>query len=197
MVSYSEALKFILQWEGGFVDDPDDHGGRTNEGITQKAYHAYLESHGRSDSDVKNITDAEVADIYRSSYWLIARCDKLSSELSFCHFDTAVNMGSNRAAKILQRASGCPEDGEIGTKTLDACAAIDEKKAIIAYCDIRDGLYHAFASKPNQTKFLKGWMNRLNSLRVVLHIRAPDRGGFKAEPTQRIPDIAEGDGLSA
>jgi lysozyme family protein len=197
MTTYTEALKFVLQWEGGFVDDPDDHGGRTNKGITQKVYNAYLVRLGRPGNDVKDITDAEVADIYRNNYWLVAKCDKLSSELAFCHFDTAVNMGTNRAAKILQRASGCSEDGVIGSQTLEACTAIDEKKAIVAYCSVRDGLYHAFASKPGQQKFLKGWMNRLNSLRVALHIQAPSRDRVRPEPTQRIPDVVEGAGLDA
>lgn len=34
------ALKFVLRWEGGFVDHPDDPGGRTNKGVTQKVYDA-------------------------------------------------------------------------------------------------------------------------------------------------------------
>ena len=34
--AYNDALAFVLRWEGGFVDDPDDHGGRTMKGVTQK-----------------------------------------------------------------------------------------------------------------------------------------------------------------
>lgn len=197
MTTYAQALKFVLLWEGGFVDDPDDHGGRTNKGITQKVYNAYLVKLGRAGNDVKNISDAEVADIYRNNYWLVAKCDKLTSELAFCHFDCAVNMGTNRAAKLLQRATGCAEDGAIGSTTLAACAAMDEKKAVTAYCNARDALYHVFATRPGQKKFLKGWMNRLNSLRVALGIMNKSRDSSAPEPTHRIPDMPDGTDLEA
>jgi lysozyme family protein len=29
-----QALRFTLQWEGGYVDDPRDPGGATNKGVT-------------------------------------------------------------------------------------------------------------------------------------------------------------------
>lgn len=35
---FTRAITFILKWEGGFSDDPDDRGGRTNKGVTQKVY---------------------------------------------------------------------------------------------------------------------------------------------------------------
>lgn len=191
MTTYDQALKFVLQWEGGFVDDPADHGGRTMKGVTQSVYDAYLAGKGQAHKDVKNIPEAEVAEIYRNGYWLKAHCDKLASELAFCHFDTAVNMGTNRAIKILQRATGCSDDGVFGEQTLAACAAIDEKKAFTEYCKVRETLYRSFAQRPNQQKFLKGWMNRLTSLRRSLGIG--DRGTVIApEVTERIADQPDG-----
>jgi len=35
---FAAALPFVLRWEGGYVDHPDDPGGRTNKGVTQKTY---------------------------------------------------------------------------------------------------------------------------------------------------------------
>lgn len=34
MAIANKLVPFILQWEGGFVNDPDDLGGATNKGIT-------------------------------------------------------------------------------------------------------------------------------------------------------------------
>lgn len=33
--------KFILSWEGGFANDPDDLGGATNSGVTLSTYRMY------------------------------------------------------------------------------------------------------------------------------------------------------------
>ena len=58
------ALNFVLEREGGYVNDPDDKGGATNKGITQNTYNSWLKSVGKPAKDVKNITDAEVKEIY-------------------------------------------------------------------------------------------------------------------------------------
>lgn len=63
MADFKKALKKVLKWEGGFVDDPDDLGGRTNKGITQRTYNIYYSG------DVKDITDEQVEAIYKSGFW--------------------------------------------------------------------------------------------------------------------------------
>lgn len=193
MYAYRDALNFVLKWEGGFVDDPDDRGGRTNKGVTQGTYDIYLKRKSQPPKDVLHISEGEVADIYRSMYWKGAKCDLLRDKLAFCHFDTAVNMGPRRAVRIVQRATGCAEDGIFGPATQKACEACDLGEALISYCEIRGGLYRTFASRPKQQKFLRGWMNRLNSLRRTLGLPVPEGlGDIVPEPTARISDLAEG-----
>ncbi len=198
MSGYSQALNFVLRWEGGFVDDPDDRGGRTNKGVTQSTYDSWRSRKSLSSKDVLHITDEEVADIYRTMYWKGARCDQLRDRLAFCHFDTAVNMGPRRAILILQRATGCEEDGDFGPGTKRACDRCDIEATIQTYTEIRATFYHMFAMKPGQDKFLKGWMNRLNSLRKTLGLPATEAVGSNApDTTARIPDLAEGQALEA
>ena len=192
MFGYKDALRFVLRWEGGFVDDPADRGGRTNKGVTQATYDSYRKRQSQSPKDVLHITDDEVADIYESMYWKRARCHLLRDRLAFCHFDTAINMGPNRAVRIIQRSTGCTEDGIFGPGTQKACEDCDLGQALIAYCDIREGLYRRFASRPRQDRFLKGWMNRLNSLRRTLGL--PGYEGLEdivPELTVRIEDLLE------
>ena len=74
---FKKALKFVLDREGGYVNNPNDRGGATNKGITQNTYNAYLKGIGRASCDVRNITDAEVEKIYYSRYWLSANCHKM------------------------------------------------------------------------------------------------------------------------
>jgi len=192
--SFTAALPFVLRWEGGFVDDPDDHGGRTNKGVTQRVFSAWRANQGMAQQDVKQISDQEVASIYFNNYWLTAKCDALRSKLDLAAFDTAVNMGPNRAIKILQQAVGSEPDGKFGPNTEAACDSCDIGEAMINYCDVREGIYRTLAANPGQDKFLKGWLNRLNALRHELGLPGfestiePDPG----LPAPPVPDLDPG-----
>jgi lysozyme family protein len=199
--AFGGSLPFILRWEGGFVDDPADHGGRTNRGVTQNVYHAWRADQGLPQQDVQQINDQEVAAIYFQRYWLPAKCDELRSKLDLAAFDTAVNMGPNRAIKILQEAVGSRADGAFGPATKAACDSCDLGEAMINYCDVREGLYRTFAQRPGQDRFLKGWLNRLNALRHELGLPgfegATEPEPDPATPAPNIPDLREGAPLEA
>ena len=45
-MSFRAALPFVLRWEGGFVHHPDDPGGATNQGVTQRVYDAWRAAEG-------------------------------------------------------------------------------------------------------------------------------------------------------
>jgi lysozyme family protein len=168
---FQKALQFVLHWEGGFVDDPDDHGGRTNKGITQRVYDAYRTSKGLPAQDVKIISDDETSAIYFENYWLAAKCNDINPELGIALFDTAVNLGDRHALLLMQEATGCPSaDGVYGPQTqaaLDSCSVPD---AASRFCMLREQFYRDLANKPGQGKFLNGWLTRLNALRTELGI---------------------------
>ncbi len=46
--------KFILSWEGGFANDPDDLGGATNSGVTLSTYRMYY-GQDKTVEDLKNM----------------------------------------------------------------------------------------------------------------------------------------------
>lgn len=144
---FKKALKFVLKWEGGYVNNPEDKGGATNKGITQYTYNAWLKSHALSFRDVKNITQDEVEQIYYKNYWLKAGCSNMSPKFAVLAFDTAVNMGIARVSQFLKAASWkYPE------------------KFIAA----REAKYKEFAKYGNQKIFLKGWLNRLEDLKKFI-----------------------------
>lgn len=148
---FKTALKFVLKWEGGYVDDVDDHGGATNKGITQFTYNSYLKSIGQASKPVKNITQAEVEAIYYKRYWLAAKCNTMSKQFAVLAFDTAVNMGTG-----IVKATGMTRVQEF----MKAAEYKYPEKFIAA----REAKYKEFAQYGNQKKFLKGWLNRLNDL---------------------------------
>ncbi len=164
--AFEASLPFILRWEGGYVNHPNDPGGATNKGVTQRVYDDWRGKKGLARRTVKQIEDAEVHAIYESGYWLPPRCDILQRQLDVVQFDTAVNMGVGRAVRFLQEAVGCAVDGGFGPNTERAVAGCDLGGAIIAYCDAREAYYHRLAERnPKLKVFLKGWMNRINALR--------------------------------
>ncbi len=57
--AFEESLPFIMRWEGGYVDHPDDPGGRTNKGVTQKTYDAWRARQGMAARHVRSIEDEE------------------------------------------------------------------------------------------------------------------------------------------
>ncbi|MDK1388851.1 glycosyl hydrolase 108 family protein [Sinorhizobium sp. 8-89] len=191
-----DSMRFIMKWEGGFVDDPDDRGGRTNRGITQKVYNDWRRGIGQPSRDVKQIGDEEVQAIYDGNYWIPAGCDLLRRNLDLAQFDTAVNMGTGRAIRILQEAVGTRVDGQFGPTTKRACDACDLGTTLTHYTQIREGLYRRFSEAPGQSKFLRGWMNRLNDLRREIGLpgfeHIPQKPDFGDMPyIARIPDLPE------
>ncbi|QTX33201.1 hypothetical protein KAR29_04715 [Aminithiophilus ramosus] len=187
---FDEILAVTLGYEGGFSDDPDDRGGATNLGITEgtlaRAHKAGVVGH----CDVKRLTRAEAAAIYRRFYWDPIGGDRLPAPLDMVLFDAAVNCGVGAAVKHLQEAlnallpgNSVSVDGGFGAKTLAALKAVIaqdaaitkanpalEPHAILRYLTLdvlmnRVELYDAIADRdPSQRKFLRGWIHRVVNL---------------------------------
>jgi lysozyme family protein len=115
---FAHWLPHILKHEGGWANHPRDPGGATMKGVIQRTYDSWRDRQGQPRQSVRNITDADVAAIYRRDYWDAIKGDDLPAGVDYCIFDFAVNSGINRASRYLQRAVGAGEDGAIGPATL-------------------------------------------------------------------------------
>jgi lysozyme family protein len=162
--NFEKSLQLILKFEGGYVNDPNDHGGATNKGVTQTVYDEYRKSLNKSSQSVKDITDEEVKDLYYKKYWIVAMCDKLPLDVDTVHFDMAVNAGPKQAAKLLQRSVGVADDGVIGPATLAKVTSTNPKAIIRQYINKRIEFYIGLVmNNLSQIKFLNGWILRANS----------------------------------
>ena len=72
-------MPFILQWEGGFVNNPLDRGGATNRGVTLATYRAFYGKDATVEQ-LKNITDEQWMHIFRTGYWDKWQADRISSQ---------------------------------------------------------------------------------------------------------------------
>lgn len=194
--AFDAVLPFTLRWEGGFVDHPADPGGATNKGVTQKVYDKWRTDNGKAAQSVRLLEDDEMRAIYEGSYWTPAACPMLSQPLDLLQFDTAVNMGTGRAVRFLQTATGAHVDGAFGPGTQQCVANCDTGQTLVAYCDAREAFYRLLVTdKPEMGVFLKGWMNRLNALRKAVGLPGFESGSDEvdfgdADYIARVPDDA-------
>lgn len=183
---FNRSLKRVLVHEGGKVDDPRDPGGRTNQGVTQKVFDAYLRSAGKKPRDVYSMTNAERDAIYRRRYWDVVGGDKLPAGVDYVVFDGAVNSGPVQSLKWLQRALGTRYtgklDGQGGMMTFDAIEDFpDHKKLVDLICDRRMAFLLALTTFK---VFGKGWKSRVDSVRATGQAWA---SGNKEPPGDHIP----------
>lgn len=206
--SFAQALKLVLVHEGGYVNHPADPGGATMKGVTQGVYDAYRGGKGQAPRGVRQISNAEVEDIYRRQYWVAIRGDELAAGVDYAVFDYAVNSGPGKAVKDLQRALGVRVDGVIGIGTLQALTAADDARLIGDLCDRR---LKFLKSLRTWKTFGVGWARRVAGVRqaalgmvrgdTLSFISAPlpkATGATKASEAQQAQlKTADGAGLSA
>ena len=158
--NFQRCLQLILVSEGGNVDDPDDPGGRTSRGITQREYDAYRKSHPDLPSDVWSAPQSAISDIYDISYWQ-PWCPQFPDGVDYVFFDISVLSGPGRAVRWLQEALDVAVDGHIGVITLSTLKSAAPKDVISKISDLRAANYNGLAADhPKLKKFLKGWLKR-------------------------------------
>ena len=151
-MSFKDAVKIILEHEGGDVNDPNDPGGETDMEISRR-HHPEAWKKGRP-------TKAMAEAIYKKDYYDNKRlnCSSLDSGVALCIFDCSVNQGVRTAALILQDALGVKQDTWIGKQTA-AAANKNTKRTIERFTAKR------FIKYSNRGKlwaiYAEGWMVRV------------------------------------
>ena len=163
MPDFAKALALVLEMEGGRVDDPRDPGGRTNFGITQRTYDAWLHRQGHGRRSVYAIARAEVETIYREDFARLLCFDTLPPGLGYAVLDAGVNSGPVRAVRWLQTAANSASTGHLDVVTLRAVEACHTPLLIDRLCDLRLGMLRHL---PGWAPFGRGWSRRVTFVRV-------------------------------
>jgi lysozyme family protein len=159
---------FILKWEGGFSNDPDDLGGATNKGITLATFTMYRKIKGGAIPSVvalQNISNEEWTDVLKTLFWDKWMADNIKSQsVANLLVDWVWNSGSY-GIKIPQSVIGVDIDGIVGQNTLNAVNAADPatlfQKLKIARLQY---INRICVAHPANLKFKQGWINRINAL---------------------------------
>lgn len=161
---FKKAFNYVKYWEGGYSDHPEDKGGKTRFGITEKV----ARDQGYS-GHMKDFPLNLARNIYYSEYWLKVRGNDLwevDKILAAMVFDFAVNAGVYRSSLILQSTLNSKlkltegqliEDGIIGSKTIKTIQDFMKQPSFnFLFITERCGFY-CFKNNPS---FIKGWIRR-------------------------------------
>lgn len=176
---FKKLVAEVIRVEGGFVDHPDDSGGATCWGITQRLARAYgYRGH------MKDLTQAEAARIYKLEFWDKLKLDELAEVMPRVAeelFDSSVNVGQTAAAGWLQRSLNAlnkkgelwPDlsvDGDVGVKTLESVKALKSHRAsqgelvlLWMLTSLQGAFYVSLAERREKDEsFVYGWfVNRV------------------------------------
>lgn len=160
--TFHKAMPYVLEEEGGYVDNPREPGGATNMGITLRTLSAWF-GHPVSKSDVLHLTKLTAYDIYKSEFWNKINADALPAGLDYALFDFAINSGPARAARTLQEIVGATQDGIIGASTLSAINSRSPVAVITALCERRKQWLSSLTTYSHSGR---GWFARVDRARV-------------------------------
>jgi uncharacterized protein (TIGR02594 family) len=160
---FSDCVALMLASDNGNVDDPRDRAGRTSRGITQDDWDKWRLTRPGLPSDVYQAPHDQILAIYHDQYWNAVKGDQLPPGVDYALFDCAVLNGVGTAARILQARVGVEVDGDIGTKTLAACAVADWASLINQICDDRLRRMQGASTWP---VFGVGWTWRVQQVRA-------------------------------
>jgi lysozyme family protein len=160
--NWENAFAAVLKHEGGYVNHPKDPGGRTNLGVTQRAWEEYVDR-DVTEAEMRALTPEIVKPFYKKQYWDKIRGDDLPSGVDYAAYDLAVNSGTGRAAKYLQQIAGVPADGIIGPKSMEAILSCNPEETVDALCDMRLDFLQRL---PTWDTFGKGWERRVEEVKA-------------------------------
>ena len=154
--NFDKCLHMLLEHEGGYVNNKHDKGGMTNLGVTKRVYEDWVDRKV-TEQEMRDLTPDDVAPIYKKNYWDRVKGDYVYSGVDWCLFDWAVNSGSGRPAKAVQRAVGATPDGVIGKQTVGLIMEKDPKFIIDYVYTVRQAFYEGL---DDYKHFGRGWSRR-------------------------------------
>ena len=169
MANSSKLVPFILQWEGGFVNDPLDVGGATNKGITIGTFTEYKRRKGLKTptiQDLKNISNEDWHEVFKGLYWDRWKADEIKNQAVANILVDWVWASGVHGIKRPQRLLGVTADGVVGSKTIAALNAKDPAELFkMIKADRIKFIDEICEKRPANNRFKKGWLNRINAIK--------------------------------
>lgn len=172
MADINVLVPLILNWEGGFVNDPDDLGGATNMGVTLATYRQYRKSRNLpapTVDDLKNLSREEWTDILKTYYWDRWQADRIRDQSVANILVDWVWASGAYGIRIPQQILDVTADGIVGKNTLAALHSYTPQAELFGR--IKQARFEYInricTSRPANQKFRKGWENRIWAFRFL------------------------------
>lgn len=171
---YRKFVPFVLRWEGGEVNNPNDRGGHTNKGITRKTFNNLSKrvlNKAPTTANFKALTKEDAMKFIRH-FWMIATRNNSILSQAVAEAITSWFWGSGRYGikqwqRMLRDKFGKKDisvDGGVGPQTIAYTNSIPEKQLLKVAIAYREETFRSLARRdPRQLEFLNGWLNRLKS----------------------------------
>lgn len=167
-----QIIDVVLQFEGGFVNNPADHGGPTNFGITAATL-GRARNLGRSATvdEVRTLARSEAAGIYKKLYLADPGFGAVTNgNTRLVLVDTGVLHGPARSIAFLRQCLGLPSTPkpvpQLDPPTSQAVSTFSDPGRLASHMlSLRLKFYTArVQADRTQMQFLAGWVNRVAAL---------------------------------
>lgn len=169
MANADKYIEHLLKWEGtGFTIISGDKGKETAMGVTLATYRQFFGAN-KTAEDLKNMSMREWKYIFHYGFWGPVKADNINNQsLATLIMDICWMSGRKTAIRKIQRClGGLQVDGIVGPQTLRILNEFPEDSFYKIYQMRKDWFYAITERDRTQMKFLKGWLNRLNSVKYV------------------------------
>jgi hypothetical protein len=161
---FNTAVAVVLKHEGGYLEDPTT-GEISKFGLTAEFLRSIGRPHDRD--SIRNLSREQAIQIYREHWWEKYGFERLQHQrLTTKLFDLAVNLGPQRATRLLQQAlnhcgARLAVDGILGERTIAAVNQVPPECVLAQLCALAAEHYRSLAAKdPKYLPYLKGWLER-------------------------------------
>lgn len=163
IANFASAMENLLRHEGGYVLHKDDPGGMTNLGVTKRTWEAWTGCPS-TEEDMRTLTPEMVKPLYKSMFWDKMRCDELPDGVDYMVFDAAVNSGTARAAKWLQKSLRLKPTGTLDSVAIAAAQSTDLGLLVNTFTAERLQFLQGLRAWP---VFGRGWSRRIAAVEVT------------------------------
>lgn len=161
---FNAAVAVVLQHEGGYLEDHTT-GEISKFGLTAEFLRSIGLPHDRD--AIRNLTREQAIEIYREHWWAKYGFDGIQNQrVANKMFDLAVNLGQQRATRLLQEAlnrcgARLAVDGLLGERTIAAANEAPVECVLGHLRALAAEHYRNLAAKdPKYLPYLKGWLER-------------------------------------